>query len=76
MEVLTPELLLRALAGDEQATREYCGSYKLVQASDGLVMYRTKVVQGNWKEITEYAGHSVYDSEGYLKSIFWSLPRI
>lgn len=70
------ELLYKALQGDEVATKMYCGSYKLVMISSTSGMHRTKELRAPMVEVTRYMGESVYDNEGYLKPVFWSLPRI
>lgn len=69
-------LLQKTLQGDAEATRKYCGSYKLVMVTDTSGMYRTKELRAAHTEIKQYAGHSVYDEDGFLLPIFWSLPRI
>jgi len=69
-------LLLKALDGDEEATKMYCGSYKLVMITSSSGMYRTKELRPAFVEIKEYVGRSVYDKDGFLMPVFWSLPRL
>lgn len=70
------EMLLRALRGDKESTRMYCGSYHLVMIGKSSGLYRTKEVTPAMTEIKEYMGEPVYDKDGFLNPIFWSLPRV
>ena len=67
------ELMRKAMSGDAEAVREYCGSYTLVK-KDGK-FYRARL-RGNPdpKGYTVITG--VYDDAGYLLPRYWALPRI
>lgn len=69
-------LLQKAIAGDEVATKMYCGSYKLVMLSNSSGMYRAKELTPAMTELKTYAGQSVYDKDGFLLPVYWSLPRL
>ncbi len=68
----TIELIVKALNGDAEATRKYCGSYCLVASHEGK-LYRVS------SEVKIPEGYiyirDVYDEDGYLVPFFWSLPR-
>ena len=67
----------KVIAGDEMATKIYCGSYTLVRPFDSVLLYRCKdeVPKGYIRVDTHY-GQSVYDKDGFLLSQFWILQRI
>jgi histidinol phosphatase-like enzyme len=73
---LDMDLMLQALSGDEQATKIYCGSYKLVMITEKSGMYRTKEIKSPMIEVKTYMDKPVYDKDGFLHPVFWSLPRI
>ena len=69
-------ILRRALEGDREAVRQYCGSYKLVETVTGRLFRCRGYIPFTFKEVTEIGGVSVYDKDGYLIDKLWSLPRI
>lgn len=70
-------LIEDALKGDEEATKIYCGSYNLCMDRTEKVYFRYKgSLPDKYKDIKIYCGEPVFDSDGYLKARFWSLPRM
>lgn len=71
------ELMQRAIAGDKEAARMYCGSYTLIRPRDSVLLYRCKgdVPDGFVKMETNH-GVSVYDEDGFLLPQYWSLQII
>jgi len=71
-------LLRRALEGDAEATRQYCGSYKLIRHRETKKLYRCEGATplGYRPIFQDETGRSVYDRDGFLRDKFWSLPRI
>jgi hypothetical protein len=70
------ELMRQALAGEEVATKIYCGSYMLVKNKETKQLYRHKgeTAPEGFTEILYWDG-PVYDKDGFLAMRFWSLPR-
>lgn len=70
----------RALAGDAEAVRLYCGSYALVKNSTGeLFRCKGDIPEGYTKVDSISHGHyldPVSDADGFLFPKFWSLPRL
>jgi len=70
----------RALHGDAEATRLYCGSYLLVRQKEGkdsAKFWRCKGdIPSGYIEVKKINGESVYDSEGFLLPQYWSKSRI
>lgn len=65
------EFMKRALDGDAEITRMYCGAYTLVESPNGG-LYRCKGdIPPNYTKV-----EGVYDIDGFLYSRFWSLPRL
>ena len=68
-----------AIHGDEEAARQYCGSYILICRPQFMhVMYRFKGGDPpvGWLKIETIDYVSVYDEDGYLKPQYWALARI
>lgn len=68
------DLLQKALKGDEEAAKMYCGSYTLVVHHNTNKFFRCKgdIPEGYYKA----NGIHIYDKYGFLHPTFWSLPRI
>jgi hypothetical protein len=72
------ELIKKALEGDEEATRIYCGNYYLItKRSDKSKLFR---FNGEQVPLGYYPVHyinneSIYDNKGFLLPKYWSLPR-
>ena len=65
----------RAVAGDGEAARLYCGAYTLVQRTSDGELFRCA---GDIPQGFTAAPHPAhpYDAEGLLLPRFWSLARV
>lgn len=73
------DLYYKIFNGDEQAAKMYCGSYTLVRTIPPaeFQMFRCRGdVPRNFMEVLVDDGEVPYDSDGFLKRKYWSLPRI
>lgn len=68
------ELGQKAMAGDEVAQKLYLGSYMLVMDGRGN-LFRCKGDIPNGYFVPRMRT-PVYDSDGFLLTQYWSLPRI
>ncbi|MET0787312.1 MAG: hypothetical protein ABWY25_11475 [Paenisporosarcina sp.] len=70
-------LMQRALRGEPQATKQYCGNYFLIQRISNGRLYRCRgKAPDEFRILSYYDGKSIFDDEGYLLDQFWMLPRI
>lgn len=68
---LNLDLAERALNGDEEAARLFCGSYDIYVNPTDNKYYRVKGdAPREWKKI-----QGVHDKDGFLKPYYWSYPR-
>lgn len=77
----TRDLLLyyRALRGETEATRIYCGAYILVRTLPpaAFELYRCKGdIPSNYAKVLMDEGVYPYDRDGFLLPQYWSLPRV
>lgn len=79
------QLYLKALQGDEEACKIYCGSYMLVRKlpvewrtrTEGkLFRYKGDKAPSGYVQVLLLNGKNVHDKDGFLMSQFWSLPRV
>jgi hypothetical protein len=66
------ELIRKALLGDEEATKIYCGSYFLIKHKYSNTLYR---FDGENIPLFFEQVNNVYDKDGFLLAKYWSLPR-
>jgi len=68
------DLARKAMRGDEEAARLFCGSYTLICDFIGI-KYR---FEGEDKDIPAayFKVIDVYDKDGFLLPEYWSLPRL
>ncbi len=71
-----PDLYKKAVAGDIDAARMYCGSYTLVMDPKGNLLRCKGDVPLDHFRMERYEGELVYDKDGFLVDKFWSLMRI
>jgi hypothetical protein len=80
----TDPIYKRALEGDKEATKMYCGSYmlvrrkynKLVKDLRDVYRYKGDKPPNGYVEVKLWYGEPVYDKDGFLISRFWSVARL
>jgi len=71
------ELMRKAIEGDKDAARVYCGSYMLVRNTETgeLLRHNEDLEIPPLHNEVLWDGGDVYDKDGFLKPCYWSLPR-
>lgn len=71
------DLMRKAMNGDLEAAKMYCGSYMLIRntTTNELFRYKGDIAPEGYNEVLWDDG-KVYDSDGFLMARYWSLPRI
>lgn len=70
------ELATKAMRGDKEAARMYCGSYTLVTDRNGNLFRCSDEIPSEFTKVLKIDNKYPYDENGFLLPEFWILPRI